>query len=103
MLRAGQVGVHHGFDLAAVPQGVVAGEVQLPVAVAQIGQRVGGLVPAVEFTLQIQLVGAGRPLPVVPAAIHVMEAKVHVSVGKIIQALSLGQNALFCRPVQVHP
>ena len=103
VLRAGQIGVHHGFDLAAVPQGVVAGEIQLPVAVAQIGQRVGGLVPAVEFALQIQLVGAGRPLPVVPAAIHVMEAKVHVSVGKIIQALSLGQNTFFCRPVQVHP
>ena len=103
VLRAGQVGVHHSLDLAAVPQGVVAGEIQLPVSVAQIGQRVGGLVPAVEFALQIQLVGAGRPLPVVPAAIHVMEAKVHVSVGKIIQALSLGQNTFFCRPVQVHP
>ena len=32
-----------------------------------------------------------------------MEAKVHVSVGKIVQALSLGQNMLLRRPVQVHP
>ena len=103
VLRAGQVGVHHGLDLAAVPQGVVAGEVQLPVAVAQIRQRVGGLVPAVEFALQIQLVGTGRPLPVVPAAVHMVEAEVHVGVGKIVQALSLGQNTLFGRTVQVHP
>ena len=34
VLRAGQIGVHHGFDLAAVPQGIVPGEIQLPAAVA---------------------------------------------------------------------
>ena len=32
-----------------------------------------------------------------------METKVQMGVGKIIQALPLGQNTLFGRTVQVHP
>ena len=92
VLRAGHVGVHHGLDLAAFPQGIVTGQVQLPVAVLQLGQRMGGLVPVVEFTLQVQLVGAGRPLPVVPAAVNVMEAVVIVGVGEIVQGLAFVEN-----------
>ena len=102
VLRAGHVGVHHGFDLAALPQGVVAGQVQLPVAVFELLQRMGGLVPAVEFALQVQLVGAGGPLPIVPAAVNVMEAVVIVGVGEVVQGLTFVENPFLGGAVEKH-
>ena len=103
MLGTGQVGVHHGLDLAAGPQGVVAGEVDLPGAAAQILQGVAGLVPVIEFAGQVQLVGTGGPFAVVPAAVNMMEAVVIVGVGKIIEGLAFAQDPILGCPVQEHP
>ena len=43
--------------------------------------------PVVEVAGQVQLISAGCPLPVVPAAIHMMEAVVVVCVGELIEGL----------------
>ncbi len=103
------VGQGIGDDLHQVGEAVPlplherhGGQVQLPVAVIQLGQRVGGLVPVVEFAFQIQLVGAGCPLPVVPAAVNVMEAVVVVGVGEIVQGLVLAENPFLGGAVEKH-
>ena len=83
MFRAGHVGIHNGLYLTAFPQGIIALQVQLPVTVAHMLQRVTGFVPAVEVALQIQLVCAGSPLPVVPAAVYMVKSIIIVCVGKI--------------------
>ena len=48
MLGAGHVGVHNGLNLAAFPQFVLA-QIDLPGAVTQVGPRMAGLIPVVEF------------------------------------------------------
>ena len=102
MLGAGHIGVHNSFDLAALPQSVVALQEDFPVAVSDVGQGMAGLVPAVEVTLQVQLVGAGRPLPVDPAALHMVEAEVVMGVGELVQGLPLGKDPALGCPVQEH-
>ena len=95
VFRAGHVGVHHGLDPAAFPKRVVALQIQLPVAVFQLLQGMAGLVPVVEIAGQVELMGAGRPFAVVPAALHVMKAEIAVGIGKIIQPPVVNQ--LFLR------
>ena len=92
VLSEAHVGLYHGFDPAALPQGIVTGQEQLPVSVIQLFQRMGGLVPAVEFAFQIELIGGRSPLPIVPAPIGVMEAIIIVGVGKVVQGLVFSQN-----------
>ena len=60
------------------------------------------LVPAVDLSFQIELVGAGRPFPVYPAILHSVEAIIIVGVGKIIQRLPLCKDTVFRLTVQVH-
>ena len=96
-------GIHHGFDLAALPQGIVTGEEQLPVAVSNRCQGMGGGIPVVEFSGEVQLVGAGGPFPIIPAAVYMVEAEVFVSVGKFVQALSLGKDSVQGILIQTHP
>ena len=103
MLRALHVGVHHGLHLAAVPQGVVTLQEQLPEAMLQLFQGMAGLVPLVEFAGEVQLVGAGRPLPVEPAALHMVEAQIIVGLSEVTEGAALGQQAVFRAAVQVHP
>ena len=102
MLGTGHVGIHNGLDLTAVPQGIVALQIQLPVAVIQTGQGMGGLVPVIEFTFQVQLIGRRCPFTVIPAAVNMMEAVVIVGIGKIIQCLALAENTAFGGPIQEH-
>ena len=51
MLRAGHVGIHNGFYLAPIPQGIVTGQKNLPVSISNGGQGVTGLIPVVEISL----------------------------------------------------
>ena len=102
VLGAGHVGVHNGLDLAAVPQSVFAFQEQLPVAVADGLQGVGGLVPVVEFAFQIQCVSAGSPLAVDPAALHTVEAVEIVCVRKVVQGLAFIQQSLFGAMIEEH-
>ena len=103
MLGAGHVGVHHGFHLAAGPQGVVAGEKQLPVAVSDGLQGMAGFVPVVKIPFQVQLIGAGCPLPVDPASLNMVEAEIIVGVGKVVQGLALGKQPGLGAAVEEHP
>ena len=93
MLRAGSFIIHHGLDLAAMPQRIVSGQVDFPVFVVHSGQGVGGLVPVVELTLQIQLLSGRRPFPVIPAAIYMVKTVILVAVGKVGQGLILRQKS----------
>ncbi len=102
VLRAGHVGVHHGLHLAAIPQGVVTLQEQLPEAMLQLFQGVAGLVPLVEFTGEVELVGAGCPLPVVPAAVYMVEAVVVVGVGEVVQSLVFAENPFLGGAVEKH-
>ena len=76
MLSTLQIGIDDSFDLAALPQSVITGQEQFPVAAFQLGQGVTGQVPVVEVAGQVQLIGAGGPLSVEPAAIDMVEAKI---------------------------
>ena len=59
-------------------------------------------VPAVEVAGQIELIGAGSPLTVDPAAIYTVDAVIFMSVGKIVQSTAVREQAGFCFVVQVH-
>ena len=103
VLRAAIGGIHHGLDLTALPQGILPGEAQLPAAVAQALQGVTGLIPVVEVAGQIQLFGAGRPLPVDPAARHPVETVILMAVGKVVQGLAVGEQPILGLLIQPHP
>ena len=60
------------------------------------------LIPAVEIAGEVELVGAGRPLPVDPASVHPVEAEVVVGVGKLIEGTPLGKQAVLGSPVEEH-
>ena len=102
MLGAGHVGVHDGLDLAAVPQGVLALQVQLPVSVIQLGHGVAGLVPIVELALQVQLISGGGPLTVDPAGLGAVEAVVVICICEIIQGLAFGKQTALGGAIQEH-
>ena len=68
----------------------------------QLFQGVACLVPLVEFAGEVELVGAGRPLPVDPAALHVVEAQIIVGLGEVAEGASLGQQAGLGAAIQVH-
>ena len=61
-----------------------------------------GLIPAVELTFQVQLVGAGCPLTVDPAVIQMVDAIVIMGIGKVIQRLTFSQNASLRIAVKLH-
>ena len=95
--------IHHGLHLAALPQGVVPGQVELPVAVAKVFQGMGRGVPVVKFAGEVELVGAGSPLPIVPAPGHMVEAEVFVGIGEFTEGLPLGKNSVLGVLIQTHP
>ena len=80
----------------------MAFQVQLPVAVVDTLHGMAGLIPAVEFTFQIQLVSRGCPFAVDPAGIGTVETIIVVRIGKVVQCLSLRKQAAFGGPVQEH-
>ena len=103
MGRASKIGIHYGPDPATFPQGVVSGQEQSPASIAVAEHGLLCPVPAVEITGQIQLIGIGSPLSVNPAAIHRMDAKIIMSIGKIPQHTAIGHQARLGVPVKLHP
>ena len=103
VLCTGQVCVHNGFHLAAFPQRIVTFQEDFPVAVSDVLQRVTGFIPVIELSLQVELIGAGGPFPVVPPTVNVVESVVIVGVGKIRQGLISRQKTSFRCVIQEHP
>ena len=90
MLRTGHVDVHHGFDLTALPKGVVPLQHQLPHTVIKTLHGMRGLVPAVKIAGKVELIGTGSPLAVDPGAIEMVDAEIMMGIGKILQSAAAG-------------
>ena len=102
VLRANTIVFNYCFDFTAVPQSVISGKINLPVFIIQSGKRMRCGIPYIKFAFQIELVGGRSPLPVIPAAIHMMETVIPVTVGKLFQCLSFRQKTGFRCVVKVH-
>ena len=78
------------------------GQLDLPVAPVQPGHAVGILVPTVEVAHQRRCLGMGRPFPINPAGLGLVEAIIQISVGQLPKALGAGEKFCLCRGVQLH-
>ena len=103
MFRDLALGLDQGLYLAAGPQGVVAGEEQLPDSVSHPGHGMGGSVPAVEVPHEPQLLGGGGPLPVHPALLVAVDAEVEGSVGELAQGAAAGEQGGLDLPPATDP
>ena len=85
---------HDAADPLAVLQSVPAGQKDLPHAAVQLLHGMASAIPEVEITGQVHGLGSRCPLPVVPAVLRAVEAEEHMPVGKLLECLSVLQNAL---------
>ena len=102
MFGAGHIGINHRLDLAAFPQSVIALQNNLPDTAANRLKRVTGLIPVVEITGQVQLIGTGRPFAVDPTAIEMMDSEVMMRIGKILQRTATTQKPFFRLLIEFH-
>ena len=73
---------HLNLHALLVLKGVRALQLNLPHAVLQAGERMGGSIPVVEIADQMHLVRAGQPLAIDPAVLGAAESVVHISIGE---------------------
>ena len=85
---------YHRQHLHTVLQGVLAGDEQGEHPVFQLLHGVGMAVPAAEVTGEVHGLRTRRPLPVIPSVGGLVQAKIFIAIGKVPQALSLGEQLL---------
>ena len=85
---------YHRQHLHTILQGVLAGDEQGEYSVFQLFHGEGMAVPAAEVAGEVHSLCTRRPLPVIPPFRGLVQAKIFIAVGKVPQALSLGEQLL---------